>query len=86
MKKIIISSIVLAIAGAVTTAGFLVASGLQYRDQEEQGLEPGYTPAPIVLGIEIGLWAFGIGALIFAVAGTIALLRRAKRNAAPPNS
>lgn len=76
MKVATVSSCVLMIAGATTVAGFLLASGLQYRALEERGLEPGHTPDPIGLGINLGLCGFGCGLLILAVAGVTGLIQR----------
>lgn len=78
MKIVILASAILSIVGVVTVIAFFIASGLQYRAQEDQGLEPGYTPAPIELGINIGLWAVGIGLAVFVIAGTVALAGRAE--------
>ncbi|WP_153303487.1 hypothetical protein [Plantibacter flavus] len=85
MKKVIIASAILATVGAITVIVFFIISGLQYRAQEDQGLEPGYTPAPIVLGIDIGLWALGIGLTVFVVAGTLTLARRRTRPSITPS-
>lgn len=64
--------------GLCIAVGFMIASGIQYRLVEDAGLEPGYTPGPILAGIYAGLilLALGLtGALVTGVSAWIARRR-----------
>ncbi len=82
MKKFIIGSAIAAGLGALTTIGFLIAIGVDYRIQEDSGIEPGYTPDVIVGGFEAGLWLLGIGIAALIVSSIVAILQRRNERAA----
>ncbi|MCS6576461.1 hypothetical protein NYS52_18185 [Curtobacterium flaccumfaciens pv. flaccumfaciens] len=82
MKKFIIGSAIAASLGALTTIGFLIAIGVDYRMQEDRGIEPGYTPDVIVGGFEAGLWLLGIGIAALIVSSIVAILQRRNERAA----
>lgn len=82
MKKFIIWSAIAAGLGALTTIGFLIAIGVDYRIQEDSGIEPGYTPDVIVGGFEAGLWLLGIGIAALIVSSIVAILQRRNERAA----
>jgi hypothetical protein len=76
MKKIVVASAVVTASGALTAIAFAIAAGVDYRLQEDQGLEPGYTPPSIVNGIEFGMWIFAIGAAAIIVSSIVLFNRR----------
>jgi hypothetical protein len=76
MKRIIVTSAVVTAIGALTAIAFAIAAGVDYRLQEDQGLEPGYTPPSIVDGMEAGMWIFAIGAAALIVSSIVLLSRR----------
>ncbi|MFS0731696.1 hypothetical protein ABC270_16675 [Curtobacterium sp. 1P10AnD] len=83
MKKFIIGSVIVAGLGALITIEFLIAIGVDYRLQEDSGIEPGYTPNVVIGGFEAGLWLLGIGGAALFVSSIVAILqRRNKRTAA----
>ncbi|MBF4598176.1 hypothetical protein ITJ50_03470 [Curtobacterium sp. VKM Ac-2889] len=82
MKKFIIGSAIAASLGALTTIGFLIAIGVDYRMQEDRGIEPGYTPDVIVGGFEAGLWLLGVGIAALIVSSIVAILQRRNERAA----
>lgn len=82
MKKFIIGSAIAAGLGALTTIGFLIAIGVDYRVQEDSGIEPGYTPDVMVGGFEAGLWLLGIGIAALIVSSIVAILQRRNARAA----
>lgn len=84
MKKFIIGSAIITGFGALITIGFLIAIGVDYRTQEDSGIEPGYTPDVIVGGFEAGLWLFGIGLAALIVSSIVATLRRRNERVASP--
>ncbi|PZE87057.1 hypothetical protein [Curtobacterium sp. MCBD17_032] len=86
MKKFIITSVIAAGVGALITIGFLIASGVDYRIQEDSGVEPGYTPEVIVGGIEAGLWLFGIGVVALIVSLIVAGVHRRQEHDRPATS
>jgi uncharacterized membrane protein YidH (DUF202 family) len=73
------SNNLLNLSGAVTLVGmgmvllFTYLSGLQYRRQEEQGLDPGLTPEWIVRGTGVGLVLFFVGLFTLLVVGVFKL-------------
>lgn len=73
------SNNLLNLSGAVTLVGmgmvllFTYLSGLQYRRQEEQGLDPGPTPEWIVHGTGVGLVLFFVGLFTLVVVGVFKL-------------
>ncbi|WP_022906511.1 hypothetical protein [Curtobacterium sp. B18] len=81
MKKFVIGSAMAAGLGVLTTIGFLIAMGVDYRMQENSGIEPGYTPDVIVGGFEAGLWLFGIGLAAFIVSSIVAIIQRRNERA-----
>lgn len=82
MKKFIIGSAIAAGLGALITIGFVIAIGVDYRMQEDSGIEPGYTPDVIVGGFEAGLWLLGIGIAALIVSSIVAILQRRNERAA----
>lgn len=82
MKKFIIGSAIAAGLGALITIGFLIAIGVDYRVQEDSGIEPGYTPDVIVGGFEAGLWLLGIGLAALIVSSIVVILQRRNGRAA----
>lgn len=83
MKKFIIGSVIVAGLGALITIEFLIAIGVDYRLQEDSGIEPGYTPNVVIGGFEAGLWLLGIGGAALIVGSVVTILqRRNKRTAA----
>lgn len=83
MKKLLVASAVIAGIGVLMTVGFLIASGVDYRQQEDSGVEPGYTPAGLVLGLEVGLWFFGIGIAALIATGIMVIVRRRRGRSVP---
>lgn len=81
MKKFVIGSAIAAGLGVLITIGFLIAMGVDYRMQEDSGIEPGYTPDVIVGGFEAGLWLFGIGLTAFIVSSIVAIVQRRNEHA-----
>lgn len=74
-------SIVVASTGFLTTVVFTVLAGLDYRAQEDLGLQPGYTPPWIVIGIESGLAILAIGVFATVVVGIhAAIVARRQRS------
>lgn len=84
MKLLWVGFTILAATGALTTVVFTIISGVEYRMAEDQGLQPGFTPAWIVLGTEVGLWTFALALVALAAAGVVALVLRRRRNAHHP--
>jgi hypothetical protein len=76
MKKSIIGSVITVIIGAAVTVAFLIAIGMDYRHQEDRGIEPGYTPDALLSGFDAGLWIVGIGLGALIVCSIVALARR----------
>lgn len=74
-KRFLIAGCVAAGIGVLVAAGFLVASGLDYRAAEDAGIEPGYTAEWILSGMKIGFLLIGLGALAAIAGGALALRR-----------
>jgi len=73
LRRLSVAFIILLGIGALTAIVFTIISGVQYRMQEEQGLQPGYAPGWIVLGTYTGVWLFLLGVAALAVTGVVAL-------------
>jgi len=84
MKLLWVGFTILAATGALTTVVFTIISGVEYRMAEDQGLQPGSTPAWIALGTEVGLWIFALALVALAATGVVALILRRRRNAHHP--
>jgi hypothetical protein len=80
MKRIRVGFTILAVIGALTAIVFTVISGADYRVQEDQGLQPGYTPIWIWVGARVGMSIFALGVVALAVSGVVALVQRRSRN------
>lgn len=80
MKRVSLGLVILTGVGALTAIVFQIISGVQYRIEEDHGLEPGYAPTWIVVGTEVGLWIFAVGVLTLGVAGVVALVQRRQMN------
>lgn len=79
-RKLFLGAAFTAGVGFVIAAAFTVISGVQYRMAENQGLEPGYAPAWLVVGTNVGLLLMIFGLLTMAGIGVSALLRRMVEN------
>lgn len=82
MKKFIVGSAIAMGIGALIAVGFLVAIGVEYRQKEDSGIEPGYTPDFIVGGFEAALWLCGIGLVALVISSVVAFARRTRGHAA----
>lgn len=78
-KRLLIAFLAAAVLGLVAVVGFTVLSGLDYRNQESQGLRPGYTPEWIVAGTYAGLGLVTVAVVALAVLGCVVLVRQARR-------
>ncbi|MEJ5914827.1 hypothetical protein [Pseudokineococcus sp. 1T1Z-3] len=74
MRRAVLGALVVTGLGLLTSAGFLVASGVHYRLQEDRGLEPGVAPV-LVVGLDVGLLVLGVGVAALVALGVGALLR-----------
>lgn len=83
-KILVVILTVLAGLGVIAAVVFQVFSGLDYRDQEMQGLEPGYAPEWTVIGTTIGFWVFVVAALALAAIGVARLVRGASARRRKP--
>lgn len=75
VKHILLAAAIAAGVGLCTVVVLTVISGVQYRLAEDQGLDPGYAATWIVVGTNVGLLIFALGALVALVVGILALLR-----------
>lgn len=76
MRKSIIGSVITVVIGTVVTVAFLIAIGMDYRHQEDRGVEPGHTPDALLRGFDAGLWIVGIGLVALIVCSIVAFARR----------
>ena len=81
VKTILLVSVAFVVLGFILSVVFVVLSGLQYRRQEDLGLEPGPTPPHLALGIEAGFWVFGAGVVLLLSSAVLALVRRRRAGA-----
>ncbi len=83
-KKLLISGLVFVSLGFVLCAGSLIASGVLYRIDEDNGIEPTGNPVLVSLGIEGGFWIFIIGVLLLIASAAAAFINK-RRNQVPSN-
>jgi hypothetical protein len=76
MRKVIVTAAIGAGVGALLTIAFLVASGVDYRMQEDAGIEPGPTPDVLLGGLQAGLWVSAISVAALVVGVLVAVVRR----------
>lgn len=76
VKRLVTAFTIVAGSGALAAVVFTVISGVQYRIREDQGLQPQYAPAWIVVGTNSGLWLCVLGVAGLALTGVTALLPR----------
>lgn len=77
-KRLLIAFLAAAALGLVAVITFTVLSGVDYRNQESQGLRPGYTPEWIVAGTYAGLGLVAVAVVALAVLGCVVLVRQAR--------
>ena len=75
LKKLVVLSATTAVVGLVAVIVLQVFSGLDYRAQEMQGLDPGDAPGWTVVGTDVGLVVLAVGVVALAVTGVVALVR-----------
>ncbi|MDO5617329.1 hypothetical protein [Kocuria sp.] len=80
MKKTFIGFSILLGLGISTLFLFVVISGMQYRQMENVGMDPGYTPQWILSGMLAGVVISGAAALGLIVAGSGYSLSGKRRN------
>jgi hypothetical protein len=80
IKQSSVGSALLAGIGFLTAAVFQVFSGLEYRAQEQAGLEPGYASEWIVIGTNIGLALLAVGLVALTLTGVVAIVRSVRGN------
>jgi hypothetical protein len=71
VKKLFLVSISTTGAGVLLATALQVIAGIDYRVQEDRGLEPGYSPVAVGFWTEVGLWVFAVGALASIVTGVL---------------
>jgi hypothetical protein len=76
MRKVIVTAAIGAGVGALMMIAFLVASGVDYRMQEDAGVEPGATPDVMLGGLQAGLWVSAISLAALVVGVLVAVVRR----------
>lgn len=79
MKRLFIAFLAAAVLGLVAVVTFTVQSGIDYRNQESQGLRPGYAPEWIVAGTYAGLGLLAVAVVALATLGCVVLARQGRR-------
>ncbi|PYY39155.1 MULTISPECIES: hypothetical protein [unclassified Curtobacterium] len=80
MKRVVVAATIGAGVGALITIAFLVASGVDYRMQEDAGVEPGATPDLVLGGLQAGLWLSVVSVAVLVVCVLVTVVRRRRRH------
>ncbi|MEP6481081.1 MAG: hypothetical protein ABJA94_03640 [Rhodoglobus sp.] len=80
-NRVALGFTILASLGALTAIVFQVIAGVQYRIDEERGVQPGYSPAWLVAGTEVGMWVFAFALVALAATAVLSLVRRQRLKA-----
>lgn len=75
-KKIASTAAIAAGVGLCIAVALVLVAGIQYRTEEDQGLQPGYSPEWLSTGIDVGILAFALGVLVLLGVGIASLIHR----------